>query len=132
MNHFNGMFMDFSHWGQPLKMMSRAAQPPPRDSARRWPGPCPLCFPNLATVFRVRNPGESMVLFGCLVTRNTHRFWGGKEWSEHLEKGVSMKSVSLGDTSMNIFHYSARWAKTRLHLGTHVLFIMKLVAPRKT
>ena len=46
-NHFNGMLIDFSHWGQTLKMMSRAAEPP-RDSARRWPGPCPLCFPNLA------------------------------------------------------------------------------------
>lgn len=41
------MLIDFSHWGQTLKMMSRAAEPP-RDSARRWPGPCPLCFPNLA------------------------------------------------------------------------------------
>jgi len=51
---------------------------------------------------------------------------------KNLENRVSMKCVSLGDTSMNIFTTVLGGQKPDFHLGTHVLFIMKLVVPRKT
>ena len=104
------MLIDFSHWGQTLKMMSRAA---PRLLETQLDVGQGLVHFVSQTWLREKPWGihGAFWLFG---DAKYPRLCCVNKVKENLENRVSMKCVSLGDTSMNIFHYSARWAKTRL------------------
>lgn len=94
MNHFNGMLIDFSHWGQPLKMMSRAA---PRLLETQLDVGQGLVHFVSQTWLREKPWGihGAFWLFG---DAKYPRLCCVNKVKENLENRVSMKCVSLGDT----------------------------------